>query len=212
VNRPRAFVLVRHTDVSGVSGTGVVAEGTVWSDGSASVRWPGRRSGPRCRRSGSVAFWPDGVGEVEATHGHDGATEVRYLDHPDAVADVRRTTRAENALCGGYASPVMRIHHTRRIRPAYPPHKADPTGGSDRRGSEPRKANGGRTTVTPKRGRVERGDHGPGGSGSARLELGGDLGGDQLEVGQVGQIEHLQVDPGGSGLGEPADAVHHLGR
>jgi hypothetical protein len=90
---PRAFVLVRHTDVSGVSGTGVVAEGAVWSDGSASVRWPGRRSGPGCRRSGSVAFWPDGVGEVEATHGHDGATEVRYLDHPDAVADVRRTAR-----------------------------------------------------------------------------------------------------------------------
>jgi hypothetical protein len=97
---PRAFVLVRHVDVSGVSGTGVVAEGTVWSDGSASVRWPGRGSrrgsgqvSGEHGRSGSVAFWPGGVGEVEATHGHDGATEVRYLDHPDAVADVRRTAR-----------------------------------------------------------------------------------------------------------------------
>jgi hypothetical protein len=87
---PRAFVLVRNTDVSGVSGTGVVAEGTVWSDGSASVRWPGRGSGGR-GRSGSVAFWPDGVGEVEAVHGHHGATEVRYLDHPDA--DIARTGR-----------------------------------------------------------------------------------------------------------------------
>jgi hypothetical protein len=89
VNRPRAFVLVRHVDVSGVSGTGVVAEGTVWSDGSASVRWPGRGPGTGLGgRSGSVAFWPDGVRGVEATHGHDGATEVRYLDHPDTVADL----------------------------------------------------------------------------------------------------------------------------
>jgi hypothetical protein len=94
---PRAFVLVRHTDVSGVSGTGVVAEGTVWSDGSASVRWPGWRG-----RSGSVAFWPDGVQGIEATHGHGGATEVRYLDRPDGVPDVRRPGRAGHGDAGDH--------------------------------------------------------------------------------------------------------------
>jgi hypothetical protein len=106
---PRAFVLVRHVDVSGVSGTGVVAEGTVWSDGSASVRWPGRGPGTGLGgRSGSVAFWPDGVGEVEATHGHGGATEVRYLDHPDAaavaVAPAGLATPGDHEDVGGFCS------------------------------------------------------------------------------------------------------------
>jgi hypothetical protein len=59
-------VLVRHRDVSGVSGTGVVAEGTVWSDGSACLRWPGRH--------GAAAFWPGGVQAIEAVHGHHGST------------------------------------------------------------------------------------------------------------------------------------------
>lgn len=58
-------------DVSGVSGTGVVAEGAVWSDGSASLRWPGTHS--------SAVFWPKGVPAILAIHGHDGATWVRYL-------------------------------------------------------------------------------------------------------------------------------------
>jgi hypothetical protein len=65
-------VLVRHRDVSGVSGTGVVAEGTVWSDGSASLLWPGRDR--------AAVFWPGGVRAIEAVHGHQGSTEVRYLD------------------------------------------------------------------------------------------------------------------------------------
>lgn len=30
---PRVFVLQRHVDVSGVSGTGEIAEGVEWSDG-----------------------------------------------------------------------------------------------------------------------------------------------------------------------------------
>jgi hypothetical protein len=75
---PRVFVLVRHRDVSGVSGTGVVAEGTVWSDGSACLRWPGRH--------GAAAFWPGGVQAIEAVHRHHGSTQVRYLDDPGAVA------------------------------------------------------------------------------------------------------------------------------
>jgi hypothetical protein len=76
VSRPRVFVLVRFRDVSGVSGTGVVAEGVEWSDGSASLRWFGS-----CE---SVAFWPRGVLGVETVHGHGGATVVRFLDPPDA--------------------------------------------------------------------------------------------------------------------------------
>lgn len=35
----RRFVLVRHRDVTGVSGTGVVAYGVEFPDGAAAVRW-----------------------------------------------------------------------------------------------------------------------------------------------------------------------------
>lgn len=67
----RRFQLLRHVDVSGVSGTGVVAEGAEWSDGSASVRWHGDHR--------STAAWPS-VEDVVAVHGHEGATELRWLD------------------------------------------------------------------------------------------------------------------------------------
>jgi hypothetical protein len=67
----RNFELVRHSDVSGVSGTGVVAEGTVFSDGAVALRWKGKNP--------STAAW-DGLAGIIAVHGHEGATEVRWLD------------------------------------------------------------------------------------------------------------------------------------
>lgn len=68
---PRPFVLRRYLDVSGVSGTGDVAEGVQWSDGTVSLRWPGDDP--------SITFWQNGVSSVEAVHGHGGATEVVFL-------------------------------------------------------------------------------------------------------------------------------------
>jgi len=68
---PRRFYLERDTDVTGVSGTGRVAEGVVWSDGTATVRWHGDRS--------SVAHWRS-LDDARAIHGHDGATRFEFLD------------------------------------------------------------------------------------------------------------------------------------
>lgn len=68
---PRVFFLVRHVDVSGVSGTGIVAEGTEWTDGSVSLRWRGEHA--------STTFYEAGVRAVLAVHGHSGASEVVYL-------------------------------------------------------------------------------------------------------------------------------------
>ena len=68
---PRPFELVRFTDVSGVSGTGVVAEGCVFTDGSVALRWHGANP--------STAIWPD-LESILAVHGHCGATVVRWLD------------------------------------------------------------------------------------------------------------------------------------
>ena len=69
---PHRFVLQRHEDVTGASGTGVVAWGVLWPDGTASVRWAGERA--------SAVFWQGGMADVEFVHGHGGATEIVWLD------------------------------------------------------------------------------------------------------------------------------------
>lgn len=68
---PRCFELFRHRDISGVSGTGPVAQGVQFTDGSVALRWPGADP--------STAVWPS-VEAVLKIHGHSGATEVRWLD------------------------------------------------------------------------------------------------------------------------------------
>jgi hypothetical protein len=73
---PRRFILRRTVDVSGVSGTGDVADGVLWPDGTASVRWRGEHP--------SVVFWDRGRLSVEHIHGHQGATEIVWLDGPGA--------------------------------------------------------------------------------------------------------------------------------
>lgn len=71
----RRFELQRDDDVTGVSGTGVVAEGVEFADGVAVVRWGGEHR--------STVVWPS-VGGVLAVHGHDGRTRVVYLDPEEA--------------------------------------------------------------------------------------------------------------------------------
>jgi hypothetical protein len=67
----KRFYLVRVEDVSGVSGTGVVAEGVEFTDGRVALRW--RTATP------STVVW-DSIVDVQAIHGHDGKTQVYWLD------------------------------------------------------------------------------------------------------------------------------------
>jgi len=69
----RRFELHRHEDVTGVSGTGVVAEGVAFSDGVVCLRWLG--DWPT-----SVVFHERGVDSVEHIHGHGGATDIIWVD------------------------------------------------------------------------------------------------------------------------------------
>ncbi|MFJ9468352.1 hypothetical protein [Streptomyces caniferus] len=85
---PRLFVLRRHVDVSGVSGAGNVADGVLWADGTASVRWRGEHP--------SLVFWDRGRLSVEHIHGYGGATEVEFTD--DGAADPIPITDAPAAL------------------------------------------------------------------------------------------------------------------
>lgn len=73
VGQPRAFVLRRDEDVSGVSGTGVVAQGVEFADGTVALRW--LSAWPT-----SVVFHDRGIEAVKAVHGHDGRTQVVFAD------------------------------------------------------------------------------------------------------------------------------------
>ena len=68
----RAFVLYRKEDVTGVSGTGIVAEGVEFMDGKVSLRWV-------VGEHRSTVAW-DSIHSVEVIHGHDGRTRVVFLD------------------------------------------------------------------------------------------------------------------------------------
>lgn len=73
----RRFILQRRHDVSGVSGTGRVAEGVMFSDGQIALHWLGF--------DGSMVFHPN-LGNVEYIHGHSGSTRIVFLDN-DAAAE-----------------------------------------------------------------------------------------------------------------------------
>lgn len=70
----RRFILNRETDITGISGTGIVAEGVRFTDGTAVLRW---LSAYR-----TTVTHDKGMASVRAIHGHVGNTEIVYLD-PD---------------------------------------------------------------------------------------------------------------------------------
>lgn len=63
----RRFELHRVEDKTGVSGTGVIAEGLEFSDGHACLRWKTQY------RSTTIY---DSMKDVEAIHGHGGTTKI----------------------------------------------------------------------------------------------------------------------------------------
>lgn len=76
----RRFVLRRDHDHTGVSGTGVVAEGIEFSDGVVALRWLVPPDQPGHGFPTSVVFHDNGIGSVEKIHGHNGATQIVFMD------------------------------------------------------------------------------------------------------------------------------------
>lgn len=70
------FYLNRTEDISGISGTGRVAEGVIFQDRKVALHWLGDIS--------SVIIY-DNLGDVEKIHGHDGSTTVEMVDASPTV-------------------------------------------------------------------------------------------------------------------------------
>ncbi len=74
----KRFVLQRVEDESGISGTGVVAEGTLFTSGKVALAWVS----DIC----SVTIY-NSIEEVVAIHSHGGKTQVVWLDVEDDTND-----------------------------------------------------------------------------------------------------------------------------
>lgn len=93
----RTFSLVRDADVTGISGTGVVAEGVEFTDGTVVLRWlKAGTARPDVIKPTTVVH--DDVDSVRNLHGHDGKTRVVYTDEPErpeTVTEVAQRMIAE---------------------------------------------------------------------------------------------------------------------
>lgn len=67
----RRFVLIRVEDLTGVSGTGEVAEGTVFSSGLAVIHW--------LREPYAMGVYQT-LEDVISVHGHEGRTQLQFID------------------------------------------------------------------------------------------------------------------------------------
>lgn len=77
----RRFELHRDYDETGISGTGVVAEGVVYENGWCSMIWKTEYF--------SLVAYPS-IEHVEKIHGHQGKTRVVFIDPEENDAEVPR--------------------------------------------------------------------------------------------------------------------------
>jgi hypothetical protein len=72
----RDFVLIREKDISGCSGTGVVAEGVIFTDGQAILKW--------LREPFALGIYGS-LDELLAIHGHEGNTWIEFVERSTQV-------------------------------------------------------------------------------------------------------------------------------
>jgi hypothetical protein len=72
------FVLVRDKDVTGRSGTGVVAEGVVFTDGFAILKW--------LREPYALGIY-ETVEALISVHGHEGNTHIEFIEKNTSISN-----------------------------------------------------------------------------------------------------------------------------
>ena len=86
----RVFQMIRDTDVTGLSGTGVVAEVIEFSDGSVAMRWlqDGVSESNRDRGVRATTVMHESLASVQALHGHNGMSHLRPMRVVEERGDV----------------------------------------------------------------------------------------------------------------------------
>lgn len=82
----RRLWLVRDEDESGVSGTGVVADGVMFPSGAVVLEWRNDVNDNIHTAGNGLAVYPgeNGLDDAIAVHGHEGRTSVVFKDDPEA--------------------------------------------------------------------------------------------------------------------------------
>lgn len=83
------FVLIRSEDVSGTSGTGIVAEGIEFSNGQIVTHWLSQLDSINVYANRKV---------LDQLHGHNGKTKVQWLDTGESFAGIIRNGEWELEL------------------------------------------------------------------------------------------------------------------
>lgn len=84
----RPFILQRDRDISGVSGTGIVADGILWPDGHAAIHW--------CGKWALTTPHPDGLDSILDIHDHGSQGDLHVLwDDEDKQRDEFRADLAD---------------------------------------------------------------------------------------------------------------------
>ena len=89
MDKIKHFYLKRTEDISGTSGTGIVARGVVLPDGQCVLQWLTFHS--------STAIYKN-IDDVEKIHGHNGKTLVIMGDPDDETKSKRRTRKSIKRL------------------------------------------------------------------------------------------------------------------
>lgn len=114
----RRFELHRHEDETGISGTGVVAEGVVFRNGKIAMAWVTKYT--------SLAIYDD-METLEHIHGHEGRTRVVWRD-PGLDADLATVM----SLIDGAPEAVEALARielalgTKELAPEKPPSEPPP--------------------------------------------------------------------------------------
>ena len=101
---PRPFALCRDQDVTGVSGTGTVAHGVQFADGTTVLRWMGA--------SPSTVVWGS-LDDAMKVHGHDGKTRLVWL-----AAEFSEMVKAEEEA-NGHLRAALRLAREALLADGY---------------------------------------------------------------------------------------------
>ena len=93
----KKFYMLRHEDISGNSGTGVVAEGIIFDDGTGAMTW-------LSSIKTVTTFWK--ISDIKKMHGHEGKTEIiiegakKFIECQEKVKEIKIKNKSNKRLLG----------------------------------------------------------------------------------------------------------------